>query len=64
MENNEFDFLVDQLVAAAKQSGLSPNDTFQNGNGLFDIQAGNMHLITNEEGLKEFNNQVIKKGNE
>lgn len=64
MENNEFDFLVDQLVAAAKQSGLSHNNTFQNGNNLFDVQAGNMHLITNGEGLKEFNKQLTKKINE
>lgn len=64
METDAFNFLVDQLVEAAKQSGVSHNDTFQNGNGLFDIQAGNMHLITNGEGLKEFNKQVIKKSHE
>lgn len=56
METDAFNFLVDQLVAAAKQSGLSPNDTFQNGNCLFDIQAGDMHLITNGEGLKNLIN--------
>lgn len=37
METSAFDFLVDQLIETAKQSGISPNDTFQNGNGLFDI---------------------------
>lgn len=64
METDAFNFLVDQLVAAAKQSGLSPNDTFQNGNCLFDIQAGDMHLVTNGEGFKEFNKQLTKKVNE
>ena len=64
METDAFNFLVDQLVEAARKSGVSSDDTSRIGNNLFDIQAGNTHLITNGEGLKEFNKQIIKKFNE
>lgn len=57
----DFNALLDQLVKEAKQAGVFHNNTSKIGNNLFDIQAGNAHLITNEEGLKEFNKQVIKK---